>query len=181
VTFFGFVVQILLCFIHLCDTLHCGSRITVTSWNPERALISHFRSWNLPGWANCTCPSLLGCIAGAGLFTVSASICNGVAGCDVVTPTISSRSSTQQGQSVIARSVVVDPSVVGRLATWTRQGRCSVLDGMNFRNIINIGRCQYFEVRTIRDRIMLRIVNAYTHVSRLVDMVANRSLSSTYD
>jgi hypothetical protein len=46
----------------------------------------------------CTCSADLGCAASAGLVTVSTSICNGNAGCDV-TAMISSGSSTQHGKS----------------------------------------------------------------------------------
>jgi hypothetical protein len=72
---------------------------------------SHFLSWNLPGRANCTRSAVLDGPAEVDPITVAASICSGVAGCDVVTPTTSVVSSVQQGQSDSAELGVGDAAV----------------------------------------------------------------------
>jgi hypothetical protein len=91
---------------------------------------------------------------GAGLLIVSASNCNGVAGCDVVTPT-SSRSSPQQGQSVASGAVTGVAGVVRSVISRETLGRRPILHGNIFRVSVATGRCQQSEIRAMTDRILL--------------------------
>lgn len=100
---------------------------------------------------------------GAGLLAVSASICSGVAGCDVVTPMSSLRSSVQHGQSLGSGSMAVVVGVdIGFISMSLDFG--SGRRGIIFWISVLIGRCQSLEVRIIRDSIMLMVTSAYTQV-----------------
>jgi hypothetical protein len=92
-------------FISFVHDVHCSGvlRFAGAPYHCYFLRQHHFRSWNLPGWAKCTRSVTLGWTAGADLLVVSASICSGIAGCDVVTPTLSPGISRQQGQSIVAR------------------------------------------------------------------------------
>jgi hypothetical protein len=87
----------------------------------------------------------------------------------------------------VAFGAVAGVAGVGRIAISRETlGRRPILHGNIFRVSVATGRCQQSEIRAMTDSILLRIVNAYTHVSWLVvtpspHIVASRSLSSTYD
>jgi hypothetical protein len=75
-----------------------------------------------------------------------------------------SGSSTQQEQSVTVGPVAEIPSVTGHSIPGAVRGRWSEENGRILRVSVVIGRFQYFEVRITKDRIMLKMDNAYAHV-----------------
>jgi hypothetical protein len=92
----------------------------------------------------------------------------------------------QQGQSFASVVVTGVANVVRRAISRETLCRWPVQHGNIFRVSISTGRCQQCRIRAMSDKILLRIVSAYTHVSSLIvtpspDIVVNRSLSSTYD
>jgi hypothetical protein len=119
----------------------------------------------LPGFAKYTRSAGLVCTAGSGLAAASAAICSGVAGYYVVTPTGSSGSSVQHGQSVVAGSMAEVLGVVRRRISRLIEGHCPVCHWKILRISVRKGRCQHLEVRTAKDRKMLMMINTYTHVA----------------
>jgi hypothetical protein len=118
----------------------------------------------LPGLAKHARSTGLGCTTGFGPATASASICSGIAGCDVITPISSSEVSVQHGQLVVAGSIAAVGRVDLGCISKSVEGRCAVRHGKILRNSVRIGRRQHLKVRTTKDRIILKTINAYTHV-----------------
>jgi hypothetical protein len=118
----------------------------------------------LPGLAKHTRSTGLGCTTGHGLAKASASICSGITGCDVITPVSLSGLSVQHGQSFVAGSVAAEGRVDLGFISKSVEGHCAVRHGKILWNSVRKGRCQHLEVRTTTDRIMLKMISAYTHV-----------------